>query len=161
MDAVRAVNPRARLLRAASPVVLDEPEAVAGRRVLVVEDGPTTTHGGMGYGAGYVAAVAAGAAEIVDPRVAATPAIAAVFERFPQLGTVLPAMGYGADQLRELRASIEASDAEVIVSGSPVDLADLLGTNRPVVRARYAYHDLDTPGLAQLFDDFLAERGLA
>ncbi|MCP3915718.1 MAG: GTPase [bacterium] len=153
---LRRVNPRARILRAASPVQLDDPDAVAGRRVLVVEDGPTTTHGGMAYGAGYVAAIAAGAGEIVDPRAAAVPEIAAVFERFPHLGNVLPAMGYGARQIDALRRTIDASDADVVVSGSPIDLEALLDVAKPVVRARYHYEDADSPGLAGVLDEFLA-----
>ncbi|MGH0033128.1 MAG: GTP-binding protein, partial [Myxococcota bacterium] len=159
--AVRALRPDVPLLRAASPVVLEDEDRVRGRRVLVVEDGPTTTHGGMGYGAGYVAAVRAGPAEIVDPRRSATPEIAAVFERHPHLQRVLPAMGYGEEQLASLRATIDASDAEVVVSGSPLDLAKLLGVRQPVVRAHYRYKDLDEPGLRGVVDAFLAERGLA
>jgi predicted GTPase len=158
MDEVRKVNPSAKILRAASPVVLDDPDAVRGKRVLVVEDGPTTTHGGMGYGAGYVGALAAGAREIVDPRLSAAPQIATVFERFSHLVRVLPAMGYDAEQIAALRETIEASDADVVVSGSPIDLAGLLATRKRVVRARYAYQDLDSPGLAGVLDDFLRAR---
>jgi predicted GTPase len=157
---IRAVNPRAEILRAASPVLLDDPSRVTGRRVLVVEDGPTTTHGGMSYGAGYVATAAAGPAEIVDPRRSATPEIERVFERFPHLERVLPAMGYDDAQLDALRATIEASEAEVVVSGSPLDLAALLQLRLPVVRARYGYRDLDEPGLAGRLDAFLRARGL-
>jgi predicted GTPase len=160
IDAVRRLNPRARVLRAASPVVLDAPRDVAGRRVLVVEDGPTTTHGGMPYGAGYVAAVRAGAHEIVDPRASATPDIAELYRQYPHLGAVLPAVGYGPAQIEALRATIEASCAEVVVSGSPIDLAKLLRVRPPVVRARYAFQDLDEPGLAGVLESFLAERGL-
>ncbi|MBX6376040.1 MAG: GTPase, partial [Acetobacteraceae bacterium] len=115
--AVRARNPTAPVLRGASVVRLDDPAAVRGRRVLVVEDGPTLTHGGMPHGAGYAAARAAGAAEIVDPRASATPEIAAVFAAWPHLGPVLPAMGYDAAQLRGLAQTIARSTAEVVVSG--------------------------------------------
>ena len=155
----RTVNPEAPLLRAASPIELDDPDRVRGRRVLVVEDGPTTTHGGMGYGAGWVAARAAGATEIVDPRPSAAPAIAEVLDRHPQLRNVLPAMGYDDDQLEALRESVENSSAEVVVSGSPIDLASLIRVSKPIVRARYRYQDLDEPGLAGLVDEFLADRG--
>ncbi len=159
-EAIRAVNRHAPILRAASPVELDDTAAVRGRRVLVVEDGPTTTHGGMGYGAGYVAATAAGAAEIVDPRASASPEIADLFVRFPHLGRVLPAVGYGEAQLAALRETILASNAEVVVSGSPIDLARLLNLDRPVVRARYRYQDLDEPGLSGALERFLARHGL-
>jgi predicted GTPase len=158
--AVRRVNPRAAVLRAASPVVLDDPRQVAGRRVLVVEDGPTTTHGGMPWGAGYVAAVRAGAAEIVDPRASATPEIAALYRQHPHLGAVLPAVGYAPAQLESLRQTIETSRAEVVVSGSPIDLGALLGVHKPVVRARYTLADLDEPGLSGALASFLARRGL-
>ena len=153
-DAARAVNPAATIVRAASPVTLDDPDAVAGKRVLVVEDGPTITHGGMAYGAGHVAAKAAGASDIVDPRPAATPEIRAVFERYPHIGAVLPAMGYGAEQLAALGETINRAEAEIVVSGTPVDLAALMKLTTPVVRARYGYADADEPGLAAIIDDF-------
>jgi predicted GTPase len=157
--AVRALNPRAPILRAGSPVMLDDPAAVRGRRVIVVEDGPTTTHGGMAYGAGYVAALRAGAGVILDPRLSAAPEIAAAYARHPHLGPVLPALGYGERELEALRRTIEASDADVVVSGSPLDLASLLRVRKPVVRARYAFADLECPGLAGVLDEFLRARG--
>ncbi len=157
---VRRLRPDVPVLRAASPVVLDAPEQVRGRRVLVVEDGPTTTHGGMPHGAGYVAATGAGAAEIVDPRAKAAPPIAEVFAAFPHLGPILPAMGYDAAQRAALRQTIEASGAEVVVAGTPVDLASLLELDLPVVRARYGYQDLDTPGLEAVLATVLEEHGL-
>jgi predicted GTPase len=153
-DAARRLNPRAEILRAASPVVLDDPQAVRGRRVLVVDDGPTLTHGDMAYGAGYVAAVAAGAAEIVDPREAATPEIRALFERYPHIGRVLPAVGYDSAQRGALCRSIAASRAEVVVSGTPFDLA-ALAVGKPVVRARYGFAEASEPGLGARIDAFL------
>jgi predicted GTPase len=156
VDEVRAVNPGAPIVRAASPVRLDDPAAVCGRRVLVVEDGPTITHGGMPYGAGYVAAAAAGAAEIVDPRPSAADAVRAAFHTYPHIGKVLPALGYGPDQLAALRATIEASDADVIVAATPIDLAALIQPSKPVVRARYEYADAGEPTLGALVDRFLA-----
>jgi predicted GTPase len=156
-ESVRRVNPKAPILRAASPVRLDEPAAVAGRRVIVVEDGPTTTHGGMAYGAGHVAAVDAGAAEIVDPRESAVPEVAAVFQQYPHIGKILPAMGYGPAQIAALRATIEGSRAELVVTGSPIDLDALLDVRLPVVRARYAFQDVDDPGLAGVLETFCAE----
>jgi predicted GTPase len=132
--AVRRINPSARQLRGASPVTLDDPAAVRGRRAIVVEDGPSTTHGRMPHGAGYAAALRAGAV-IVDPRASAVPAIAQLYARYPQLGPVLPAMGYSEAERAALAATIESSRAEVVVSGTPHDLAALLGLAKPVVRA--------------------------
>jgi predicted GTPase len=158
VEGARRVNPKAAVVRAASPVVLEDPDAVRGRRVLVVDDGPTLTHGGMPYGAGYVACVGAGPAEIVDPRDSATPEILAVYQRHPHLGRVLPAVGYNDAQLDGLRRTIEASDAEVVVSGTPLDLAARIGSARPVVRVRYAYAEAEEPGLGAHLDAFLARR---
>jgi predicted GTPase len=143
---VRALLPDVPIVHAASPVTLDDPDAVRGRRVVVVDDGPTLTHGGMAYGAGWVAANAAGAAEIVDPRPHAAPEIQAVYARFPHLGRVLPAMGYGPAQRDALAQTLEAAPADVVVSGTPLDLARLLSLTKPVVRARYAYAEPASPG---------------
>jgi predicted GTPase len=157
VEVARAVNPRAPLVRAASPVRLDAPHAVRGRRALVVEDGPTLTHGSMPYGAGLVAARAAGAV-VVDPRPSATPAVLEVFAQYPHIGSVLPAVGYSAAQLDALRATIERADAEVVIAATPVDLARLLGIDKPVIRARYEFAEADEPGLGALVDDWLAAR---
>ncbi len=157
----RRINPRARLVRGASPVRLADADAVRGRRVLVVEDGPTTTHGGMPWGAGYVAAREAGATEIVDPRGHADPAIAAVYEAWPHLGPVLPAMGYSPAQLYALARTIAAVPADVVVSGTPADLASLIATDKPIVRASYDYAEAETPGLSGIVDEFLVRAGLA
>jgi predicted GTPase len=159
-EALAAVNPEAPILRAASPVTLADPEKVRGRRVLVVEDGPTITHGGMAYGAGFVAAQAAEAAEIVDPRAAAVPEIAEVYARYPHIGRVLPAVGYGAGQVEALARSIAASDAEVVVAATPIDLAALIEVGKPIVRARYELAEAGGPSLGALVDDFLARIGL-
>jgi len=156
----RRVNPDAPIVRGASPVRLDSPDDVRGRRVLIVEDGPTITHGGMPYGAGYVAAIHAGAASLVDPRDSATPDIAAVFARYPHIGPVLPAMGYGAEQLSALRGTIAASGADVIVAATPIDLAAAIDVPIPVVRARYEFVDVEDPGLAGLVDGYLDRHGL-
>ena len=155
---VRAANPVARVIRGASPVRLDDPEAVRGRRVLVIEDGPTTTHGGMPYGAGYVAAVQGGAREIVDPRPFAEPEIAAVYASYPHIGPVLPALGYSKPQVDALRATIVRCDADAVVSATPFDLAALIGAAKPMVRARYEFAEAGEPGLGQALDAFLAGR---
>ncbi|MBM4180016.1 MAG: GTPase [Betaproteobacteria bacterium] len=151
---VRRLNPGANLLRAASPARLDDPAAVAGKRVAVVEDGPTVTHGGMAFGAGWLAARRAGA-EIVDPRPWAAPEMAAAYARHPQLGAVLPALGYTEAQLRDLRATLDAMPVEAIVSASHIDLKRLLAPGKPVVRARYDYEETESPGLAGRLESFL------
>jgi predicted GTPase len=156
IDEVRAINPGAPIVRAASPVRLDDPGSVRGRRVLVVEDGPTLTHGGMPHGAGYVAATKAGAAAIVDPRAVAAPGVRAIFARYPHIGPVLPAVGYDDDQLAELRATINRAAADVVVAATPLDLAALIALEKPVVRARYEFADAGEPTLGSLVDAFLA-----
>jgi predicted GTPase len=152
---LRAVNSTAPIVRAASPVRLDDAAAVTGMRVLVIEDGPTITHGGMGYGAGYVAASAAGAAAIVDPRETAAPEMQAVFRTYPHIGKVLPAVGYGAAQLAALAATINASPADVVVSATPIDLARLVSIDKKIVRARYEYAEIGAPALSKFVDAFL------
>ena len=126
-----------------------------GRRTLVVEDGPTITHGGMSTGAGYRAAVAAGA-EIVDPRLSAAPELQEMFRSYPHIGKVLPAMGYGPQQLHALAATINSANAEVVVSGTPLDLASLVALNKPVIRARYEFVEAGHPALSSVIDDFFA-----
>jgi predicted GTPase len=148
--AVARIVPGVPIVRAASPVRLDEPETLRRRRVLVVEDGPTLTHGGMATGAGMSALRALGDVEIVDPRASAAPAIAAVYAQYPHIGPVLPATGYGEAQLAALRATINASSAEVVLAATPIDLARLGGIDRPVVRARYGYADAGAPTLASV-----------
>ncbi|MBI3043932.1 MAG: GTPase [Betaproteobacteria bacterium] len=159
-QAARRVNPRAPVVRAASPIRLDDEAAVRGRRVLVVEDGPTTTHGGMAYGAGLVAARQAGAAEIVDPRATAAPEIARVYEANPHLGPVLPATGYTGAQLKALEQTINAARADVVVAATPVDLGALIAINKPVVRARYEFREAGDAALSAHVDRFLQRAGL-
>jgi predicted GTPase len=153
--ALRAVNPRAPIVGAASPVRLDRRELVRGKRVLVVEDGPTITHGGMPYGAGYVAATAACAEEIVDPRKSAAPAIAAVFRTYPHIGRVLPAMGYDAAQLDALAETIKRSDADVVIVATPVNLGRLIEVQKPIVRAFYDFEETGAVRLSSFVDAFL------
>lgn len=137
LGSVRRLNPGALVVQADSPPRLEEPEAVRGKRVLVVEDGPTLTHGEMGFGAGTVAARAGGASELIDPRPYAVGSLREVFGRWPNLGPVLPAMGYSIRQRQELLATLQASPAEVVVVGTPIDLATVLALDRPSVRVRY------------------------
>lgn len=158
--ALRRLNPAAPVVRGASPVRLDDAAAVAGRRVLVVEDGPTITHGGMPHGAGYAAVAGVEGASLVDPRPTAADGIARAYADYPHIGPVLPALGYGAAQQAALAASIAAAGPEVVVAATPVDLQPLLGLEIPVVRARYDYADASEPGLGALVDAFLDENGL-
>ena len=158
---VRAVNPRAAIIRADSPVTLDDPDAVRGRRVVVVEDGPTLTHGSMAFGAGVAGARAAGAAEIVNPASAAVGSIIGTYARYPHAVGVIPAMGYGEAQVRDLAATIEAVDCDVVVSGTPIDLASVVSVSKPIVRARYELREQRPGALAALLADALGGRGRA
>ena len=144
---VESVNPLATIVIARSPITLEPGPAIEGRRALVVEDGPTLTHGGMAFGAGTVAALKEGAAELVDPRPYAHGAIADVFAAYPHLGNVLPAMGYSDAMLRELEETIDASDADVVVAGTPIDLARVITTRHPIRRARYELEEVGRPTL--------------
>ncbi len=153
-DNVRGRNPKAILIEAASPIFVDKPEAIRGKRVLVVEDGPTLTHGEMAYGAGWVAAQRFGAAEIIDPRPFAMGSIAATYAKFPKIGKVLPAMGYGEKQMRELERTINRSDAELVLIGTPIDLGRLLKLNKPSQRIRYDLQEIGRPTL----DEVLGKR---
>ncbi len=159
MDNVRRIRPEVPILRAASPITLETPVDLREERVVVVEDGPSLTHGGMAYGAGYVAASRAGA-RIVDPRPYAAPAIAAVFRQYPHIGPVLPAMGYSEGQLADLKATLDAVPADRVLVATPADLAALIPLTKPAVRVRYEYAELDAPGLADRVRGFLARRGL-
>jgi predicted GTPase len=154
--AVAAIVPGVPIVRAASPVRIDGAERLRGRRVLVVEDGPTITHGGMPSGAGLSALRAGEDVAIVDPRASAAPDIARVYAQYPHIGPVLPAMGYSDAQLASLRATINASDADVVLAATPIDLARLGGFEKPVVRARYGYVDAGTPTLATVVIELLA-----
>jgi predicted GTPase len=139
---VRAVNPRAVVLKAASRITVDDPAAIAGKRVLVVEDGPTLTHGEMKFGAGVVAARRHGAAEIVDPRPYAVGTIQDVYRRY-DVGPVLPAMGYSEQQLEEMEKTIDAADCDLVVVASPIDLRRVIDLSKPAVRVRYELEVLE------------------
>jgi len=154
---VHAVRPEAVVVRAASPVVLAGDGSLVGRRVLVVEDGPTITHGGMPFGAGTVAARHAGVTDFVDPRPVAVGSIAETFARYPHIGPVLPAMGYGEAQLDDLRRTIEASGCDVVVNGSPFQLTRLLELEVDVRDAGYSYADAGTPTLADAMEPWLSK----
>jgi predicted GTPase len=155
-DTIRKVNPQAAIVRAASPIQLEGRDRILGKRVLVVEDGPTTTHGGMPYGAGYVAATQAQPAEIVDPRPYAVPAIAAVYAEYPHIGPVLPAMGYSPAQLTGLQQTINQTEADIVVAATPINLSALIQVDKPILRARYEFAELGEPSLTQQLDRFLS-----
>ncbi|MER6591110.1 GTP-binding protein [Micromonospora purpureochromogenes] len=153
---VRSVNQRASIVMAASPVTLDPGPSLAGRRVLVVEDGPTITHGGMPVGAGTVAARQAGVTEFVDPRPYAVGSIAETYAEYPAIGAVLPATGYGDVQLADLAATIRAVDCDAVVIGTPMDLGRLVDLGHPVRRATYALKEVGTPTLSDALAPHLA-----
>jgi predicted GTPase len=151
---LRQLNPDAIQIEAASPLFVDDPASIKGKRVLVVEDGPTLTHGEMAYGAGYVAARRFGAAEIVDPRPFAVKSIKATYEKYPTTGPVLPAMGYGEKQMKELEATINAADVDMVIIGTPIDLTRVIKINKPYQRVRYELQEIGQPTL----EDILKEK---
>jgi predicted GTPase len=151
---VKELNPKARIMRAASPVTADDPKAIKGKRVLVIEDGPTVTHGEMKFGAGFLAAQKAGAKEIIDPRPFAVNSIKATFEKYRHLEKVLPAMGYGDQQIKDLQATINAAKCDVVVSGTPIDLNRVLKANKPIIRVRYELQVLGRPSLEDILKAF-------
>ena len=144
------LNPNAVIIEGASPIYVDDPEAIRGKRVLVVEDGPTLTHGGMKIGAGWVAARRFGAAEIVDPRPFAVGEILATYQKYPETGNILPAMGYGEQQIRDLEKTIEAADVDMVVIGTPIDLTRVMKINRPSQRVRYELEEIGKPDLSDI-----------
>ncbi|MBB1495775.1 hypothetical protein J4N02_15960 [Propioniciclava sp. MC1595] len=146
---VRGLNPDATVIRCDSPVTVEDPELVRGKRALVIEDGPTLTHGSMSFGAGVVGAKAAGVAEIVDPSPYAVASLAATYAKYPNARGILPAMGYGDAQIRDLEATIDAADADVVVSGTPIDLTRVLSVNKPMTRARYELREQQPGVLAE------------
>jgi predicted GTPase len=147
---LRKLNPNAVQIEAASPLFVDDPAAIQGKRVLVIEDGPTLTHGEMAYGAGYVAARRFGAKEIVDPRPFAVKSIAATYVKYPKTGPILPAMGYGEAQTRDLEATINASDVDMVVIGTPIDLSRIIKINKPSQRVRYELQEIGVPTLTDV-----------
>ena len=151
---VISVNAEAEIIEAASPITVDKPELVAGKRVLVVEDGPTVTHGQMAYGAGALAAKMLGAKELVDPRPYAVGSIAKTFEKYPHLKSVLPAMGYSSEQIHELEQTINATPCDTILIGTPIDLRRFLNLNKPSAKATYELQEIGTPNLEEILKNF-------
>ncbi|HPC83083.1 MAG TPA: cyclic 2,3-diphosphoglycerate synthase [Thermoanaerobaculaceae bacterium] len=144
----RRLNPRARVIRCASTISVDRPELIGGKRAIVIEDGPTLTHGGMTYGAGWFAAKNAGAAEIVDCKPYAVGTIKATYEKYPNAGQILPAMGYSGQQVKDLEDTINATPADVVIEGTPIDITRLVKVNKPIVQVTYELEEL-APGVIE------------
>ncbi len=152
-ESLQTLRPEAVIIEGASPLFVDDPAAIRGKRVLVVEDGPTLTHGEMAYGAGWVAARRFGAAEIIDPRPYAVGTIKATYEKYPTTGDVLPAMGYGDEQMKELEQTINNADVDLVIIGTPIDLGKLLKINKPTQRVRYELQEIGQPTLEDLLKE--------
>lgn len=147
---IRALNSKATIIEGASPLFVDKPEEIAGKRVLVIEDGPTLTHGEMAYGAGWVAARRFGAAEIVDPRPFAVGTIDATYKKYPKTGPILPAMGYGEEMTRDLEKTINAAKVDLVISATPIDLNRIIKVNKPMQRVRYELQEIGQPTLEDI-----------
>ena len=155
MKNVKSVNPKARIILGVSSVFSEDEDKIMGKKALVIEDGPTVTHGSMPYGAGTVAAERAGVREIVDPRPYAVGSIVETFNKYTHLTNVLPAMGYGRKQIKELEETIKNTDAEVVVSGTPIDITRVLKSDKPIIRIRYGVGEETTKELGKIVEDFL------
>jgi len=153
---VRALNPDAVVVEAASPITAEDPKKIRGKKVLVVEDGPTLTHGGMSYGAGTVAAQRFGAAETVDPRPYAVGSIKETYDKYPTIGPLLPAMGYGPQQVKELEETINATPCDLVVVATPIDLRRVAHIEKPCDRVRYELQEIGQPTLADLLSERFA-----
>jgi predicted GTPase len=149
-DNLAAANPSAIIIEAASPLFVENPETIRGKRVLVIEDGPTLTHGEMAYGAGWVAARRFGAAEIVDPRPFAVGSIVETYNKYPKTGSILPAMGYGDEMTRDLEKTIANADVDMVIVGTPIDLTRVLKIDKPSQRVRYELQEIGQPTLTDL-----------
>jgi predicted GTPase len=158
-DNIMDVNPNAIIIDAASPLGVEDMASIRGKRVLVVEDGPTVTHGDMPYGAGLIAARKAGAI-IIDPRPFAVGSIKDTFEKYYHLENVLPAMGYGKKQMEELQKTINKSDADAIVIGTPIDLKSVIKINKPSVRVKYDLQEIGKPDLDDVLTEFVKKHKL-
>ena len=151
---VREVNPSARIIDAASPILVEEAGRIRGRRVLAVEDGPTLTHGEMKYGAGVIAAMKYGAAEIIDPRPWTVGTISETFAKYPGIGTLLPAMGYGEEQMRDLQATIARCPADLVLIATPIDLRRIVSIEKPALRVGYELQEIGKPDLEDVLAPF-------
>jgi len=153
---IEKVNPTAVVVDAASTISVEKPEIIRGKRVLVIEDGPTLTHGEMKIGAGIVAAKRFGASEIIDPRPYVVGSIAQTFRTYPDIGNLLPAMGYGEEQMRDLSATIERTDCDAVIIGTPIDLTRVININKPNTRVEYSLQEIGHPNIEDVLKDFIA-----
>ncbi len=153
-ESVRMLNPEAVVIEAASPIFVDNPEVITGKKVLVVEDGPTITHGEMTYGAGVVAANKYGAVELVDPRPFTVASITKTYEKYPEIGALLPAMGYGQKQVKDLETTINRTDAEAVVIATPIDLRRLINIKKPSTRVRYELQEIGYPDIEAVLVEY-------
>jgi predicted GTPase len=156
---IRIVNPKAKILEAASPITVDKPELIKGNRVLVIEDGPTLTHGNMPYGAGAIIAKQLGASETVDPRPYAVGSIKETYEKYTHLGAILPAVGYGEKQTAELKETIDRTPCDAVVIGTPIDLRRVMTIDKPTVRAKYELKVLGPATLEEILEEFIQGSG--
>ncbi len=157
---VMEVNPKATIIDAASPLFVDHPEMIKGKRVLAIEDGPTLTHGEMTYGAAVIAALKYGAAELVDARDYAVGTIVDTYKKYPHIKNYLPAMGYGKQQIKDLEETINNTPCDLVVSGTPIDLSRVVKVNKPIVRVKYELDEIGRPTLKDVLQEFLKNRGL-
>lgn len=148
------VNPNADVIEADSPIFVDHPELIKGKRVLVVEDGPTLTHGEMEYGAGMIAAWNFGAKEIIDPRPYTVNSISQTFKKYPKIGKLLPAMGYGDEQMKDLQDTINKTDCDSVIIGTPIDLGRILKINKPSTRVRYELQEIGSLTIEKVLKDY-------
>ncbi len=155
---IHQLAPEAILIEAASPLTIDHPELIRGKRVLVVEDGPTLTHGEMKFGAGIVAAQKYGAKEIIDPRPYAIGTIKDTYTKYPEIGTLLPAMGYGEKQIQELEDTINAVDCDIVIIGTPIDLSRIIKINKKSIRVKYELQEIGRPNLEEVLSQKIKDR---
>jgi predicted GTPase len=157
-QSVSAINPQAAIIEAASPLFVQDPSGIHGKRVLVIEDGPTLTHGDMAYGAGWVAARRFGAAEVVDPRPFAVGSIADTYKKYPSTGPILPAMGYGDEMVHDLEQTINNSDVDMVISATPIDLTRIINVNKPMQRVRYELQEIGKPSLEDILKNKFGQK---
>ena len=159
-ESIEKVAPKAIVIDSASPIKVDDPSVIKGKRVLVVEDGPTLTHGEMKIGAGVVAARKFGAAELVDPRPFTVGRLTETFEKYPEIGTLLPAMGYGEQQLKDLETTINNTDCDSVIIATPIDLNRIIKIKKPNTRVYYDLQEIGNPNLEEVIDDFVKKHNL-
>lgn len=157
---IKKVNPKAQIIKADSKITVDEPDIIKGKRVLVVEDGPTLTHGEMKIGAGTVAAERIGAAELVDPRPYTVGKLKETFNIYPNIGRLLPAMGYGEQQLKDLEETINKTDCDAVIIGTPIDLSRVIHINKPYTRVHYELDEVTKPNLNDVIEKFIKDHNL-